>query len=193
VSVTAATDVVDFQSGMVYFFASLQEGRNVFSIVMYILLMTMWSPGTLPAGPAEGAGAPLQLAPSQLRRSLLPSRGKESVAPGSREVFTAVEQGLAAGNVDQVSAHLDSRVYMQLRGSDGGYHSSTQAYYILSAFLKAHKPASIVFTTYGETDGAPYATGAASFIARGVREDLQIYVALHLSGDRWVITHLNMY
>ena len=115
------------------------------------------------------------------------------MAPGSREVFTAVEQGLAAGDGEPVSAHFDSRVYMQLRGSEGGYHSSTQAYAILSAFLKAHKPVSVVFTTYGEADGAPYATGAATFIARGIREDLQVYVALHLSGNRWVITHLNMY
>lgn len=178
---------------MVYFFASLQEGRNVFSIMLCILLLDVWSPGVPPAGQAEGAGALPQGAPSQLRRSLLPSRGKESVAAGSREVFTAVEQGLAEGNVEPVTAYLDSRVYMQLRGSEGGYHSSTQAYYILSAFLKARKPSSVAFTTYGETDGAPYATGAASFITRGMREDLQIYVALHLSGDRWVITHLNMY
>lgn len=178
---------------MVYFFASLQEGRNVFSIVLFILMMGAASPGAPPAKQAEGPGALPQVAPSQLRRSLLPSRGKESVAAGSREVFSAVEQGLATGTVESVSAHLDSRVYMQLRGSEGGYHSSTQAYYILSAFLKARKPSSVVFTTYGETDGAPYATGAASFITRGMREDLQLYVALHLSGDRWVITHLNMY
>lgn len=165
----------------------------MFSIMLFILLMGAWSPGAPPAIQAEGSGALPHASPSQLRRTLLPSRGKESVAAGSREVFSAVEQGLAAGNVEPVSAHLDSRVYMQLRGSEGGYHSSTQAYYILSAFLKARKPVSVSFTTYGETDGAPYATGAASFITRGMREDLQVYVALHLSGDRWVITHLNMY
>jgi hypothetical protein len=178
---------------MVYFFASLQEGRNVFPIITIIALLSLWSPGAHPAAQAEGAGAPLLSAQSQLRRSLLPSQGKEAVAEGSRVVFTATEQGLAAGKVDDIAGHLDSRVFMQLRGSEGGYHSATQAYAILSAFLKAHKPVAVTFSTYGETEGAPYATGIASFVAHGVREDLQIYVALHLSGNRWVITHLNMY
>jgi hypothetical protein len=178
---------------MVYFFASLQEGRNVSSIVMFILLVFAWSPGTLPIAQAEGAGAPPQGVPTQIHKSLLPSHGKESLSDGPRNVFTAVEQGLAAGKVDRVAEHLDTRVYMQLRGSDGGYHSSTQAYAILSAFLKAHKPVSVVFSTCGETDGAPYATGVAAFVAHGVRENLQIYVALHLAGNRWVITHLNVY
>lgn len=163
------------------------------SIALFIVVLAAWSPGVPSLPHVEGAGTPSYLAQSQIRRSLLPSGGKESVAPGPRGVFTAVEQGLAAGQVDRVAGVLDSRVFMQLRGSDGGYHSATQAYAILSAFLKTHKPGAIVFSTYGETDGAPYATGVASFVVHGVREDLQVYVALRSTGTRWVVTHLNMY
>lgn len=165
----------------------------MFQIISIIAVLGMWSPGAHPAAQAEGPGALPLLAQSQLRRSLLPSQGRESVAEGPRAVFSATEQGIAAGKVDRVAENLDTRVFMQLRGSEGGYHSATQAYAILSAFLKAHKPVAVNFSTYGETEGAPYATGIASFIAHGVREDLQIYVALHQSGNRWVITHLNMY
>ena len=163
------------------------------SIILLGLMFDLWSPGGSPIIPSEESGAPPQFHAPQLRKSLLPSRGKESVSPASREVFTLVEQGLAAGTVESFSDRLDSRVYMQLRGAEGGYHSATQAYYILSSFFKAHKPTAVLFTTYGETDGALYATGAATFASRGVREDMQIYVVLHLSGDRWMITHLNIY
>jgi hypothetical protein len=165
----------------------------VLSIIFLGLMLCLWSPGDSPISRSENSGAPSQLYAPQLRKSLLPSRGKESVTPASREVFASVEKGLAAGTIEMFSDKLDSRVYMQLRGAEGGYHSATQAYYILSAFFKAHKPVAVLFTTYGETDGAPYATGAATCAARGLREDLQVYVALHLSGNRWVITHLNIY
>jgi hypothetical protein len=178
---------------MVYFFTSLQEGRNVLSIILVGLMLECWSPEVSPIVVLGNSGTPSQSYAPQLRKSLLPSRGKESVTAASREVFAAVERGMGAGTVGTFSDKMDARVYMQLRGAEGGYHSATQAYYILSAFFKAHKPISVLFTTYGETDGAPYATGAAICAARGVREDLQVYVALHLSGDRWVITHLNIY
>lgn len=163
------------------------------SIMLLIVVLVVWSPGAPPQSRMEGAGTSSYLAQTGTRRSLLPSGGKESVAPGPRDVFTVVEQGLAGGQVDRIAGTLDTRVFMQLRGSDGGYHSATQAYAILSAFLKTHKPGAIVFSTYGETDGAPYATGVASYVVHGVREDLQIYVALRSTGTRWVVTHLNMY
>ena len=109
------------------------------------------------------------------------------------EVFKAVEHGLASGTIEPFSEYLAARVFVQLRGAEGGYHTATQAYYILASFLKSRKPLSVVLTTYGATDGVPYATGGATFVSRGVREDLQVYVALHPSGERWVISHLNIY
>ena len=109
------------------------------------------------------------------------------------EVFKAVEHGLASGTIEPFSEYLAARVFVQLRGAEGGNHTATQAYYILASFLKSRKPLSVVLTTYGATDGVPYATGGATFVSRGVREDLQVYVALHPSGERWVISHLNIY
>ena len=176
-------------------------------VLLLLVVLSAGSSGLHPLSvPPEGLPAVVQIPdgirnplPSGQKRSLLqrqrliPSQGKEVVPAAAMHVFDLVEQGLASGTVANFSDQLASSVSMQLRGSEGGYHSATQAYYILTSFLNMRKPVSVVLSTYGATDGIPYATGAATFAVKGMREDLQVYVALHASGDRWVITHLNMY
>ncbi len=127
------------------------------------------------------------------RQSLIPSPGRDAIPAAALKVFGSVEEGLNAGTVEPFSVHFSARVFVQLRGAEGEYHSATQAYYVLTSFLKTRKPVSVILSTYGATDGAPYATGAATFAVKGTREDLQLYIALHLSGERWVISHLNIY
>jgi hypothetical protein len=60
-------------------------------------------------------------------------------------------------------------------------------------FLRDRKPVSFTFTTFGESESTPYATGNAAFAFRGVRQHAQIYVALAPEGGRWVITLINIY
>jgi hypothetical protein len=147
-------------------------------------------------GPVCAPAEPLlvaQLRPQVQRQRLIPSQGKETVAVGAMRMFNLVEQGLAKGSVEGFSEHFAPSVSMQLRGGEGGHHSATQAYYILTSFLRTRKPVSVNLSTYGATDGVPYATGAATFALKGMREDLQVYIALHLSGERWMISHLNIY
>ena len=141
------------------------------------------------------AATPLiaQLRSQVQRQRLIPLESKAAVTVAAMRIFHLVEQGLAQGSVEGFSEHFAPSVSMQLRGGEGGYHSATQAYYILASFLRVRKPVSVNLSTYGATDGVPYATGAATFALKGMREDLQVYVALHLSGERWVISHLNIY
>lgn len=147
------------------------------------------APACAPAAPPLIA----QLRSPMQRQRLIPSESRAAVAAAAMRIFNLVEQGLARGSVEGFSEHFAPSVSMQLRGGEGGYHSATQAYYILTSFLRVRKPVSVNLSTYGATDGVPYATGAATFALKGMREDLQVYVALHLSGERWVISHLNMY
>lgn len=131
--------------------------------------------------------APLQ------RQRLIPSQGKDAVPVAAMKIFGLVEENLGRGNVGPLSEYFAPSVSMQLRGGEAGYHSATQAYYILASFLKTRKPVSVSFSTYGSTEGGPYATGAALFAVKGMRETLQVYIALHRSGERWMISHLNIY
>lgn len=111
----------------------------------------------------------------------------------TRVVFTDVQRGIASGNISAFSAHLHSQVHITLRGGESGLYSANQAYYLLQNYFRERRPVSFVFTTYGDTDSTPYATGSAAFNARGSRQHVQIYVALAASGERWVITHINIY
>jgi hypothetical protein len=122
----------------------------------------------------------------QLQQGILPT-GEQAV------VFSTVESGILAGNAGYISSFFGARVFIQLRGTDGGYFSAAQSYYILERFLRGKRTVSARFTTHGKSDTSPFATGSASFIVKGKREDAQMYVALSPAGEHWVISHLSIY
>ena len=111
----------------------------------------------------------------------------------ARAIFSDVERGISEANVSLFSHYFNSQVHVTLRGGESGLYSANQAYYLLQNYFRARKPLKCGFSTYGDSDSNPYATGTASFNIRGSREFAQVYVALALSGDRWVISHINIY
>ena len=84
-------------------------------------------------------------------------------------------------------------VQVNLRGGENGYFSSHQAYYLLDTYLRSRRLANLSFTTIGESDVNPYATGGANLLYRGNKDYVQVYVALSLTGGRWVISRINIY
>jgi hypothetical protein len=110
-----------------------------------------------------------------------------------RRIFASVQEGLAAGAVGVFSQHIGQQVFMNLRGGGSGYYSANQAYYVLQNYLKTRRLANLNFSTIGESEANPYATGSAGLSFRGTREFAQVYVSLARSGDRWVITQINIY
>jgi hypothetical protein len=137
------------------------------------------------------------LAPAILFLTLLnaiPTSAQRTNGKGdSRVVFDDVQKGISSANVSLFSTHFSSQVHITLRGGGSGLYSSSQAYYLLHNYFRDRTPAEFSFSTFGESETNPYATGRAAFTARGRREFAQIYVALAYNGDRWVITHINIY
>lgn len=88
---------------------------------------------------------------------------------------------------------MASQVYVNLRGGESGYYSANQAHYVLENYLKSRKLVNLKFSTIGESEARPYATGSAVSVQRGIREIAQVYVSLGRSGDRWYITQINIY
>lgn len=109
------------------------------------------------------------------------------------EVFQAVKRGVAKGDPSAFSRYLGDQVSLSLRGGETGYFSGSQSFYLLSSFFSIHHPLGFDFTTFGESGDNPYATGGGTFVKRGVRERVQIYVSLSSSGSRWVISQFNIY
>jgi hypothetical protein len=88
---------------------------------------------------------------------------------------------------------MGSQVYINLRGGESGYYSANQAYYVLDSYLKSRKLVNINFSTIGESNTRPYATGSAALVVRGNREIAQVYVSLSQVGEKWIITQINIY
>lgn len=110
-----------------------------------------------------------------------------------RQIFAKVQGGLNSGDVRTFADHMAPEVYVNLRGGESGYYSANQAYYVLESYLKSRRLVNLSFSTIGESDARPYATGSAGFMSRGSRELAQVYVSLTQSGDRWTITQINIY
>lgn len=122
-----------------------------------------------------------------------PDRMAKPAREDYRSVFDRVQQGMKTGNVGTFSQHFGSQVLFNLRGGESGYYSSNQAYYLLENYLKSRKPVYFDFSTIGESETNPYATGSAGFNVKGSREVAQIYVSLSWVGERWVISQINIY
>ena len=125
--------------------------------------------------------------------SIPPGESEQAGKTEIRDVFDDVQRGISQGNVAIFSPHIHSQVRVTLHGGETGLYSANQAYYLLQNFLRDRKPVSFAFTTFGESESTPYATGNAAFAFRGVRQHAQIYVALAPEGGRWVITLINIY
>lgn len=129
----------------------------------------------------------------QLKHSGLQSANFLAQATGGDEVFLAVQRGLSGGNIDELTRHFGKHIYLNIRSVESGHYSANQAQFVVQNFFNANKPISFSFTTYGESGGAPYATGRGSINVKGNREYIQVYVSLSKHRDRWIISQFNVY
>lgn len=108
-------------------------------------------------------------------------------------VFNDVEAGISTGNVSLLSKHFAPQVAISLRGDESGMFSSSQTYYVLQNFFKLRRFARCTFSTIGESDANPYASGSVEFSHKGTRGVAQVYVALTFVGGKYVMTHMTIY
>ncbi len=110
-----------------------------------------------------------------------------------RKLFTIIQRSLTSGNIAVIAQHLAPQVQVNFRGAENGYYSASQAYYLLENYFRSRKVLGFEFSTIGESDSNPYATGGASFNFKGSREYAQVYVSLSRAGRQWLITQINIY
>jgi hypothetical protein len=147
-------------------------------IAILLTLSLLWAP---PA-PAEQTSPPAD--PHGLVRDL------ESSSPS--ELFTLVETAVRSADVASLAKSFGRQVYVNLKGGESGYFSANQASYILQSFFTPRRPLSFSFSTI-QLEGDPFATGSGTFLLKGTRETLQLYVSVSRQGDRWVISQFNVY
>lgn len=111
----------------------------------------------------------------------------------SRSVFDDVQAGISGGDLNALTQHFAPRVVINLRDAENGTFSSKQAYYILQTFLKARPCRGLVFSTFGDSDSNPYASGVAESFYKGNKEPVQVYVELSHDRGKYLITHLTIF
>ncbi len=110
-----------------------------------------------------------------------------------RDVFQLVQRGLTSGDVSLFSPYFAPQVMINLHGGENGSYSSGQAHYVLENYCRPRRFGHFTFTTIEDSGSNPYATGSVAFNYRGRRDLAQVYVSLTQSGDRWVISQINIY
>lgn len=126
-------------------------------------------------------------------QNLIERRAQKVGSSAYAEIFRAVERGVFEGNVGTFSKYFGFQVYVSLPGGENGYYSANQAYYILQNYFGGRRPQSFRFSTYGESDSVPYATGAGRFEVRGSVETVQVYVSVSNLNKKWVLSQVNIY
>ncbi len=157
----------------------LRSRSSILVGCMLILAMTLLH-GASPAFNSEKQESVTQRAPQK--------SGQEY-----RKLFTLIQRSLASGNIAALAQYLAPQVQVNLRGAESGYYSANQAYYLLENYFRSRKVVAFEFSTVGESDSSPYATGGANFNFKGSREYAQVYVSLSREGQQWVITQINIY
>jgi len=155
-----------------------------------ILLIQMLFPGGSRDHRDGNSGQPLQM---QLRA--VPDRQVRDQASVEEclKIIESVREGIGNANLARFAPSLGSQVLIDLRGSESGYYSAGQAYYLLEDHFRSRKVLSVKFDTVRENDPMPYATGTILYNLKGLRERAQIYVSLEKSEGKWVIAQVKIY
>jgi len=121
---------------------------------------------------------------------------QDQVTPQStatKALFKSIERGILNSSTAELQALFARQVFMTISGNESGYYSSGQASLILQNFFSTRKPTQFSFTRTNETASNPYATGRLTFIRRGGKESVQVYVSVARQDSQWVITQFNIY
>lgn len=110
-----------------------------------------------------------------------------------RQLFASVEEGMLGGAVSEFAGHFGKQVSVTVGGSESGFVSSSQAVSILQNYLSSRKPTQFSFTRWNDTIANPYATGRMTFLHRGSKQTVQVYVSLIQVDGGWVISQFNIY
>jgi hypothetical protein len=118
---------------------------------------------------------------------------KDQHAVEVEDIFAELERSIASGSVRTMVGMLSQQVYLDIAGGERGYFSSNQATSLLLSFFAQRKPLSFSFSSFNHRPPTPYATGRLTYLHKGSRESVQVYVVLTRLNATWVVSHFNIY
>ncbi len=113
--------------------------------------------------------------------------------PEVERTFRAVQEAIATGSIALLRGYFGEQVSLNLQRIESGVYSGNQATSILGTYFEPRQPVSFAFSRMSDSVPNPYATGRLTFLHRGNRESVQVYVSLSRRGSTWVVSELNVY
>lgn len=113
--------------------------------------------------------------------------------PDVQRTFRAVQEAIATGAVAVLRGYFGEQVSLNLQRIESGVYSGNQAASILGTYFEPRQPVSFSFSRMSDSVANPYATGRLTFLHKGNRESVQVYVSLSRRGSTWVVSELNVY
>jgi hypothetical protein len=161
----------------------------------FVILLAFLCPLSVVLGQEKGELKKLKK--DSLLPTVRPERPADTEQPTQKtaqnRILDEIQAGISKGDAGLFAKYLGPQVYISLKGAEGGYYSANQAIYVLQNFFSLHQPVSFSFTTKGETEETPFATGRGYFSVRGLGESAQVYVSLTRHEGQWVVAEFNVY
>lgn len=110
-----------------------------------------------------------------------------------KSIFKKIEESISKSTLTSSPAFFGSQVSVNISGGENGYFSANQVVSVLQNYFSSRKAVSFSFSRLNEQDSTPYATGRFTFITKGNKESVQIYVSLTLQESKWVVSQFNIY
>ncbi len=110
---------------------------------------------------------------------------------GLNKAFDQISEGLAKGDINEITHLLPSQCFLSLSNGISGYYSYNQTYYILQDFFKVKRPISFKYTSIVSNNN-PYATGIFTYEIRNRRETAQVFISVESKGTGWQISQITI-
>ena len=178
---------IDFCCWIDYFFSTVKRMNKILILAMWFLFS-----GIVSVEVDQPRRERMSHGESQFRPNLDRS-GLQVWQIESRDIFDQIRSGIVVGVITRFSGYLASQVRITLPGGETGYYSPNQAFYVLEMHFKPRKTLYLEFTSYGESESNPFASGKMSTSVRGAREETTVFASLLKDGGRWMITEITIY
>jgi hypothetical protein len=110
-----------------------------------------------------------------------------------RALFGQIQHGLLNLSLLSSPSLFANQVSVSIRGGETGYYSANQVLSVLQEYFAGKKPFSFEFSRFEDEGSTPYATGRLTYIAKGNRESVQVYVSLVQQEGKWLLGQVNIY
>lgn len=113
--------------------------------------------------------------------------------PEVQRVFRSVQEAIATGSTAVLRGYFGEQVSLNLQRVESGVYSANQAASILGTYFAARQTVSFSFSRMSDSGPSPYGTGRLTFLHRGNRQSVQVYVSLSRRGSTWVVSEFTVY